>query len=421
MSLKHLSIIGNNAEPIVKNIKSDNLTDTNTLRIRNNASTGYILTSSDDTGLAVWTNVIAAGLVDSVSGASNIICNPIIGNVVVTLDNNVSITSLTATSLTGAIQTAAQTLITSVGALTGLTMGGNINMQSNDIFSNNGAVIGIGTATVPRNGILGNRAILGLHGFSNHPTQPGIEWTTNSSDNPNLMIGSNIGGSSFVLYNSYINGFLTYRYSDSGFNPYAIMNASNTLKLQYAGLGTIDDPITFLDGYSLDATGLSTIKAINMGGTLNLVNNIITNVNTISANSITLQTTGGTASALNYYESGSGGLDWSGAFVKIGVLYNFTRIGKFISISFSQIFADSGAVLANILNSTPLPSRLWPNFTIFNNSLGSDNSMGALVSSAINNIGIIQIGAGNGINNFTAEAATTGCGTYAFSLSYSTV
>lgn len=145
----------------------------------------------------------------------------------------------------------------------------------------------------------------------------------------------------------------------------------------------------------------------------------ITNIATLTTDTIKLLTSGGTQSSLNYYEEGSGTLNWSGAFTSNNVTYYFTRIGKNVTLTFTQVLATSGAVTAAYLTSTALPSRLRPPVSIFSNTLGSNNSAGALVSVVVQADGVCIIGNGNSVlSNFTAEGATTGCGAYAWTISY---
>lgn len=96
---------------------------------------------------------IAGSLVD-LSAISGITAGIASASKALIVDANRSINninSLTATSLTGTLQTAAQTNITSLGTLSGISLNGNVNLNGNHSTTFNDNVIITGSASSPTN------------------------------------------------------------------------------------------------------------------------------------------------------------------------------------------------------------------------------------------------------------------------------
>ena len=94
---------------------------------------------------AAQTNITSVGTLGALTVSGNINAN---GNIVG--DNSTNITGIagvTATTLSGTLQTAAQTNITSVGTLGALTVSGNINANGNIIGDNSTNISGINSVT----------------------------------------------------------------------------------------------------------------------------------------------------------------------------------------------------------------------------------------------------------------------------------
>ena len=115
-----------NADAVAVNVTAIGLNTTH--RTSNGSDHSYL----DQSVVSGATPTFTATNITGVPAAS--ILAGTFGTGAFTFDNTVSgITTLTATTLAGTLSTAAQASVTSLGTLTGLTMGGDLAMQANDI------------------------------------------------------------------------------------------------------------------------------------------------------------------------------------------------------------------------------------------------------------------------------------------------
>jgi len=110
----------------------------------NTISTTGAVTTGDITAGTVSATEFVGDIKGSVFADDSVLIVDAINNVIFA---NVDATSVTATTVSGTLSTAAQTNITSVGTLTSLTMGGNIVMASNNINGLAEPVVGTDAAT----------------------------------------------------------------------------------------------------------------------------------------------------------------------------------------------------------------------------------------------------------------------------------
>lgn len=115
---------------------------------------------------------------------------------------------------------------------------------------------------------------------------------------------------------------------------------------------------------------------------------------------VLLPTSGGTASTLDYYESGTHSTSWSGAIPSTSGNISFTRIGNSVTLRIPQ-FSAVATSTSTISNTVVLPARLRPTvsiaFTIQVRN-GANPSLGHCI---INNAGTLTMWAGlSGSDNF---------------------
>jgi len=267
-------------------------------------------TSSEFTGLP---QIQARLLYDSTANVLRLHDSQSYNNVVITKDlsNNVSnINSLTATNLTGTLQTASQPNITSVGTLTSLSTGSltlngtAITATATDINSISGisttlapiTSVTAGTAAASKALILdSSRDITNIHNLTatNHIK---VTRTTNGE----CFIGSNdtVRSAIHCVTNSAHIGTTT----NHNFNIQA--NGSNVLQCLSSGnvhITSSTDSTSTTTGALTISGGLGISGSTNIGGNINLTGSLILNGTTITATAAEINwldiTAAGTAEA----------------------------------------------------------------------------------------------------------------------------
>ncbi len=94
-------------------------------------SDGDVLTSGGAGANPTW-ETPTTGDITGVTAGTNLNGGGTGGDVTLNLDASISLTAVTATTLTGTLSTAAQTNITSLGTLTSLALSGNLDLQDDD-------------------------------------------------------------------------------------------------------------------------------------------------------------------------------------------------------------------------------------------------------------------------------------------------
>ena len=144
---------------------------------------------------------------------------------------------------------------------------------------------------------------------------------------------------------------------------------------------------------------------------------IYSNVTNNYLKGLTLETTDGTKSNLNYYEYNTISLTASNAWDQV-ININFIRIGKLINLIFPNNISLKNVSNANlILNS--LPARLLPSIDIYGLIYGIDNNINITFSYIVKTNGEINIGASSTdiSANFTAGVSIN-TGYYGSSITY---
>ena len=257
------------------------------------------------------------------------------------VDSNKDITSirnLTATNLTGTLQTAAQTNITSVGTLTGLTSSGAISITNTTASSSSstGALVvsggvGIGGATNIGGALLVTENITGTLATANQPnitavgTLTGLtssgeisitNTTASSSSSTGALVisgGVGIGGAVNTANSISINrasgdGFvhnvtgtnsITLKSSINTANTWAqfgtssnhelrlMTNGSSRIYISNTGAVTMPGSVLITSSGSLNVTGATTLNNVNIGGALSVTGNITGTLATAAQTSIT--------------------------------------------------------------------------------------------------------------------------------------
>ena len=137
-------------------------------------------------------------------------------------------------------------------------------------------------------------------------------------------------------------------------------------------------------------------------------------------NAIQFPTTGGTASSLSYYESGTFSITPSGAWTSPNLTVRFTRIGNNITLTFPNDVSNRSVTASVLTYTSAITTRLLPPNNIYGVICGQDNSSLQNLSYSIDSsTGTISIGA---LPNNTAHPFTGGvrdAGFYGWTISYS--
>jgi len=132
---------------------------------------------------------------------------------------------------------------------------------------------------------------------------------------------------------------------------------------------------------------------------------------------ITLETSGGTRTNLDYYESGTINLTASNAWVEV-INVSFVRIGKIVNLIFSNNIS-SKTVNDDKLILTQLPNRLLPLADIYGLIYGINNGINITLSYIIKTDGQIYIGASStNVDEHFTPGAGINTGYYGTSLTY---
>ena len=442
-------------------------------------NTSGVVNLSDHNGINKGLS-LAGTLVTATAQSLNFNANMIPGTAIASKtlatdsSNNLSgINSLSATTLAGTLSTASQPNITSLGTLTSLTIQTNLttsgtnynllNLYGGSLTSNTylqmrrlsstddlviavagmagnwGASAAVGDVVI-RNSNSGSIHLVSGSGISQLAVK-NAEVTFNTTLNANsnnitnvvdLTSSGTINANAIQLTNQ--SGTVTtpniscYSLANSGLYYH---KTNQKVGVTLAGSRVIEGDAKNSKCYlDLNAEFTGSVKII--GGDLNMNNNGISACSLLTTTQvsstycivgtggyITLPTSGGTASQLNYYESGSFSLTTSSAFVSTITIY-FTRVGKQVNLLFPNDVLNRNCTANNlIITAAQIPSRLYPPATIFGFIYGADNNAGKTLSYAYQNDGKVLIG--TSMVDITA-AFTAGtpviCGHYSFSITY---
>jgi len=179
---------------------------------------------------------------------------------------------------------------------------------------------------------------------------------------------------------------------------------SNTVTLTNKTINSASNTLTITSG-SLSGTNIN-----------NVLNQALLTTSSPTFVGVTLQTSGGTPAALNYYEAGTFPVTWTGA-INDSSTARFVRIGSVVTVSIDT--KSSAAVAAAIIAGVgQIPARLRPT------ALGSFWPIFVLNNSAIpttpgrvqfNNSGDIGIALDGTAASFTNSG---NCGFFSFSVTY---
>lgn len=254
--------------------------------------------------------------------------------------------------------------------------------------------------------------------------------TTSSSPTFTALTAGGLNVSSSNINNN--SGNLGLQTNNDG-AVYIGSGSSNNNALLFAGASSFGSQPTFLvpassAQYILDSAAgdlvfyLTTGKALRFGFTNNQKSQLYVNSSgTFANNNVTLNsgaslflpTSGGTSTALNYYEENLGTTTWSGiwASAQTGVTLNIVQIGKNVTITSGPALATANT--ASFISSSALPSRYWPPFAI--------NVVIEISNNTVNSAGLLGIGT-NGVMTVSPMTGNyTGSGVggfYTFSVSY---
>lgn len=131
------------------------------------------------------------------------------------------------------------------------------------------------------------------------------------------------------------------------------------------------------------------------------------------------QTSGGTASALNYYEEGTHNTGWDGIWGLTTVTGNipFVRIGKMITITIPKLLASASvATVISIVEA--LPPRLRPSVGQEAVGIVQDDGTEQLGRFSLSTGGIITISASAAAANFLGTSGSGDSGIVAVSFTY---
>lgn len=121
-----------------------------------------------------------------------------------------------------------------------------------------------------------------------------------------------------------------------------------------------DNNTTAMSNKTIDS-GLNTLTITNSplsaANVNTLLNQALLTTSSPTFVAVTLQTTGGTPTALNYYEEGSFNLTFTGPFTTT-VSCNFVRVGK--AVNFNMSWSTLAASAGGFFTTSGLPARLTP-------------------------------------------------------------
>ena len=134
---------------------------------------------------------------------------------------------------------------------------------------------------------------------------------------------------------------------------------------------------------------------------------------------VTFQTSGGTAAALNYYETSTHTTNWAGTAIAGPIAGNLSvsRIGGKVHLAFPQIQNDGGTLASTITMVTVLPARFRPATSSYFVLSGVNDEVNTTVLLFVTTAGDITIYGSVALGNFTVGTGLTN-GIYATTLSY---
>lgn len=189
---------------------------------------------------------------------------------------------------------------------------------------------------------------------------------TTSSPTFRVITSTNAGGGSMAINPGGITGTM---------NLTSVQTANrNVIFPDIAGNVVIDSGAQTLTGKTIDsASNTLTITNSPLSATnVNmLLNQALLTTSSPTFVAVTLQTTGGTPTALNYYEEGSFNLTFTGPFTTT-VSCNFVRVGK--SVNFNMNWSTNVASTGTFFTTSSLPARLAPAIAVDTQIWVMDNS-----------------------------------------------
>jgi hypothetical protein len=137
-------------------------------------------------------------------------------------------------------------------------------------------------------------------------------------------------------------------------------------------------------------------------------------------NAIQFPTTGGTASLLTYYESGTFSITPSGAWTTPNLTVKFTRTGNNITLTFPNDVSNRLVNASTLTYTTAVPTRLLPPNDVYQVLYGQDNSQTKNLLTSINSsTGTITVAALPTDITHTFTSGTRDAGFYGWCISYS--
>lgn len=420
----------------------------NNMSFSTGAQTGYFLTSADEYGTFQWSDLTNVA-VESIQGTANqVLVNgtsgtPQTGNITLTLPQSIATTSsptfvnvisnltgnvlgnLTGNvtgNLTGTILTAAQPNITSVGTLTGLALGGNLDMGNQDIIG-----CDVITAANYNGGVTGN--VLGdLTGYVLQAAQPFITslgtLTSLNVTNTASLIGANTTtGGELRLINSALSGFTIFnqpttldlnigKYTTGAWQyniitvDYAtgaitigrnINSGANTItaatfigNLTGNVIGNVSGNLTgtILTAAQPNITSVGTLTSLTMGGAIDMGNFNINNADNITSTSFLGALTGQVLTASQPSITTLAGLTGAGSTgntITVPGILNLTNHDgstKGLKLSGTLVTASASSLNYNynMIPGTAIASKTLA--TDGSNNIGSINTLSATTVSA---------------------------------------
>ncbi len=253
--------------------------------------------------------------------------------------------ALSATNLTGTLQTAAQTNITSVGTLTSITTSGSLTMGSTVVSAGAiGVIVGVtaGTASASKALVLDSSSdIAGIHALS----ATNLTGTLQTASQPNI---TSVGTLDITNHDG----------ASTGLKLSGTLVIATAAQLNYTkvGLGTATaNKALVLDG-NLDVTGIHALSATNLTGTLQTASQPnITSVGTLD---------------ITNHDGASTGLKLSGTLVTAtAAQLNYTKVGLGTATASKALVLDGNLDVTGIhaLSATNLTGTLQtasqPNIT----------------------------------------------------------
>jgi len=182
---------------------------------------------------------------------------------------NLRIADLTAVNMAGTLSTAAQTNVTSVGTLTGLTMGGNIDLDSNSIVNATSVALStLSAASSDINVSITNTRVAGLtfkEGANSYLTFNTTANTITSSQVFNMGNGFQIAGSSVNASASELNTMDGISSTTSELNILSGVTSTAAELNILDGVSSSTAELNILDGVTSNSTELNYLAGLTTG------------------------------------------------------------------------------------------------------------------------------------------------------------